>query len=228
MTTDGETRLDLAAALRAAGVVPVVEIPDASAAAPLAEALLDGGIGCVEITFRTGAAADAIAAIRDAVPQMLVGAGTVLTADQVEVAREAGARFLVSPGFGQLVVRRAAEVGLPIVPGACTPTEIQMALDAGIRLVKLFPAEAAGGIAYLRALAGPFRDVSFVPTGGIDPTNLADWLAAPGVVACGGTWLAKREWLARGDFASVRSAAAEAAAIVAEARRAEGGPGRAG
>jgi 2-dehydro-3-deoxyphosphogluconate aldolase / (4S)-4-hydroxy-2-oxoglutarate aldolase len=220
VSREPETRLDLATTLRPWGVVPVVEIPDASAGAPLAEALLEGGIGCVEITFRTDAAADAIAAIRHAVPEMLVGAGTVLTIDQAEIARTAGARFLVSPGFSPLVTRRAAEIDLPIVPGACTPTEVQMAIDAGLRLVKLFPAEAAGGIRYLRALAAPFRGVSFVPTGGIDAASLAAWLAVPGVVACGGTWLAKREWLVRGDFASVRSAAAEAAAIVAEARRA--------
>jgi 2-dehydro-3-deoxyphosphogluconate aldolase / (4S)-4-hydroxy-2-oxoglutarate aldolase len=215
----GTAETALADRLRALGVVPVVEIDDAGAAVPLAEALLAGGIGCAEITFRTGAAAAAIAAIRRAVPGILVGAGTVLTADQVDLARDAGAAFLVSPGFGPSVVRRAAEVGLPIIPGACTPTEVQAALEAGCHLVKFFPAEAAGGIPYLRALAGPFRDVALVPTGGIDAGNLADYLAVPGVVACGGSWLVRREWIAAGDFAAVTAAAREAARIVAEARR---------
>ncbi len=208
----------LADMLRAAGVVPVVEIDDAAMALPLAAALLDGGIACVEITFRTGAAAEAIAAIRRGVPGMLVGAGTVLSVDQVDVAREAGAAFLVSPGSGPAVVRRAAEAGVPIIPGACTPTEIQAARDAGCRLVKFFPAEAAGGVAYLRALSGPFRDVGFVPTGGIDASNLAAYLAVPGVVACGGSWLVRREWIAAGDLASITDAAHAAAAIVAAAR----------
>jgi 2-dehydro-3-deoxyphosphogluconate aldolase/(4S)-4-hydroxy-2-oxoglutarate aldolase len=211
--------IDLEGALHVAGVVPVVEIADAETAAPLAEALLAGGIACVEITFRTDAAAAAIAAIRSAVPEMLVGAGTVLTPEQADVALAAGAHFLVAPGFGPSVVRHAAEIGLPIVPGACTPTEIQMALAAGIALVKFFPAEAAGGIPYLRALTGPFGSVRFVPTGGVDAGNLAAYLAVPGVVACGGSWLVRRAWLARGDFGSVRAAAEEAATIVAEVRR---------
>jgi 2-dehydro-3-deoxyphosphogluconate aldolase/(4S)-4-hydroxy-2-oxoglutarate aldolase len=221
-TTPSTTPADAAFAdrLRASGVVPVVEIADAEAAVPLAEALLEGGIGCAEITFRTGAAVAAIAAIREALPGMFVGAGTVLTPEQVDVARDAGAAFLVSPGFGPSVVRRAADVGLPILPGACTSTEIQAALEAGIRVVKFFPAEAAGGIPYLRALGGPFREVGFVPTGGVDAGNLAEYLAVPGVVACGGSWLVRKGWIAAGDFAAVTVAAREAAAIVAWARRA--------
>ncbi len=206
--------------LRGLGVIPVVEVDDPAAAVLLAEALLEGGVGCAEITFRTRAAAEAISAIRRAVPGILVGAGTVLTAGQLDVARDAGASFVVSPGFGAAVVRRAAEVGLPVLPGACTPTEIMAALEAGIGVVKLFPAEAAGGIPYLRALAGPFGGVGFVPTGGIDAANLAAYLATPGVVACGGSWLVRREWIAAGDFDAVAAAAREAAAIVAEARRA--------
>jgi 2-dehydro-3-deoxyphosphogluconate aldolase/(4S)-4-hydroxy-2-oxoglutarate aldolase len=208
----------LAGLLRGIGVVPVVEIDDADAAVPIAEALLAGGIACAEITLRTAAAPGAIAAIRRAAPTMLVGAGTILGPEDVDVAHEAGARFLVSPGFSPAAVRRAGEVGLPIVPGACTPTEILAARDAGCRLVKFFPAEAAGGAAYLRALAGPFRDVGFVPTGGIDATNLAAYLAVPSVVACGGSWLVRRESLAARDFAAVTAAAREATRIVAEAR----------
>jgi Entner-Doudoroff aldolase len=200
------------------GVVPVVEIPDEEAAASLAEALLGAGIPCVEITFRTAAAADAIAAIRKSHPEMLVGAGTVLTANQAAIARDAGAQFVVTPGFGPAVVARCQAGGLPIIPGACTPTEIQMALDAGITVVKFFPAEAAGGVRYLRALGGPFKGIRFVPTGGIDASNLADYLAVPGVLACGGSWFVRKEWLVGRDFASVTAAAAAAAAIVAAAR----------
>jgi len=200
------------------GVVPVAEIPDGEAAASLAEALLGAGIPCVEITFRTAAAADAIAAIRKSHPEMLVGAGTVLTADQAAIARDAGAQFVVTPGFGPAVVARCQAGGLPIIPGACTPTEIQMALDAGITVVKFFPAEAAGGVRYLRALGGPFKGIRFVPTGGIDASNLADYLAVPGVLACGGSWFVRKEWLVGRDFASVTAAAAAAAAIVAAAR----------
>lgn len=208
----------LATALRAVGVVPVVEIDDAAAATRLAEALLEGGVACAEITFRTGAAAAAIEAVRRAVPAMLVGAGTVLTPEQADVARDAGADFLVSPGFGPRVVERARAIGLPLLPGVATPTEIQMALEEGISTVKLFPAEALGGVAYLRTLAGPFRGVGFVPTGGVDAANLAAYLAAPGVVACGGSWLVRREWIAARDFAEVTTAAREAAAIVARVR----------
>ncbi len=208
----------LAAALRDVGVVPVVEIDEATAAARLAEALIEGGVACAEITFRTRAAAAAIEAIRRAVPGMLVGAGTILTPDQADVARDAGADFLVSPGFGPRVVERARVIGLPVLPGAATPTEIQMALEEGIETVKLFPAESLGGVAYLRALAGPFRGVGFVPTGGIDAGSLAAYLAAPGVVACGGSWLVRREWIVARDYTAVAGAAREAAAIVARAR----------
>jgi 2-dehydro-3-deoxyphosphogluconate aldolase/(4S)-4-hydroxy-2-oxoglutarate aldolase len=200
------------------GIVPVVEIPDAALAVPLADALLAAGIGCAEITFRTSAAADAIAAIRDARPEMLVGAGTVLTVAQATLAQASGARFLVSPGFGRAVVDHALAAGLPILPGVCTPTEVQMALEAGLSTLKFFPAEAAGGEPYLRALCGPFRDVRFVPTGGIDAGNLALYLALPQVIACGGSWFVRREWLARGDFETVTRVAADAVAIVRAAR----------
>ena len=184
--------MSVAERIREVGIVPVVEIPDAEAAAPLAEALLGAGIPCAEITFRTAAAADAIAAIRKSHPEMLVGAGTVLTVEQAGTARDAGAQFVVTPGFGHDVVARCQGDGLPIIPGACTPTEVQMALDAGITVVKFFPAEAAGGVRYLRALGGPFKGVSFVPTGGIDAGNLAGYLAVPGVLACGGSWFVRK------------------------------------
>lgn len=204
------------------GIVPVVEIPDVAAAAPLAEALLRAGVPCAEITFRTAAAAESIAAIRTSYPELLVGAGTVLTVDQAALARDAGAQFVVTPGFGPAVVARCQADGLPIIPGVCTPTEVQAALDAGVTVMKFFPAEAAGGVRYLRALGGPFKGVRFVPTGGIDATNLADYLAAPGVLACGGSWFVRREWLVERDFAAVTAATAAAASIVAAVRDASG------
>jgi len=216
--------MDVIERLGGIGVIPVVEIPDAALAVPLADALLAAGIGCAEITFRTAAAADSIAAISDARPEMLVGAGTVLTVAQAELAQASGARFLVSPGFGRAVVDHALSFGMPILPGVCTPTEVQLALDAGLTTVKFFPAEAAGGEPYLRALAGPFREVRFVPTGGIDAGNLAAYLALPQVIACGGSWFVRKEWLARGDFETVTRVAADAVAIV---RAARGGTGAA-
>jgi 2-dehydro-3-deoxyphosphogluconate aldolase / (4S)-4-hydroxy-2-oxoglutarate aldolase len=204
--------------IREIGIVPVVEAPDAGVGGPLANALCDAGIPCAEVTFRTPAAAATIAAMRSARPEMLVGAGTVLTVEQVDAALANGAAFVVSPGFGRAVVERCIAVGLPILPGACTPTEVQMALEAGLSTVKFFPAEAAGGVPFLRAMGGPFGGVRFVPTGGIGPQSLAAYLALPNVAACGGSWFVRSELLARGDFAEVRRLATEAAAIVRASR----------
>lgn len=204
--------------IREIGIVPVVEVPDAALAVPLADALAAAGIPCAEVTFRTTAAAEAIRRLRDARPGLLVGAGTVLTVAQVEEAVAAGAAFVVSPGFGRAVVERCLEAGLPVLPGVCTPTEVQAALDAGLTTLKLFPAEAVGGVAYLRALASPFGQVRFVPTGGIDAANLASYLALPNVAACGGSWFVRRELLERGDWTAVERLAAEAAAIVRAVR----------
>ncbi len=204
--------------IREIAIVPVVEASEAGVGAPLADALCDGGIPCAEITFRTPAAAATIAAMRSARPEMLVGAGTVLTGEQVDAAAANGAAFVVSPGFGRAVVERCLAIGLPVVPGACTPTEVQMALEAGLSTVKFFPAESAGGVPFLRTLGGPFGGVRFIPTGGIGPHNLAAYLALPNVTACGGSWLVRGELLARGDFAEVRRLATEAAAIVRASR----------
>ncbi len=204
--------------IREIGIVPVVEIPALTAAVPLADALAAAGIPCAEVTFRTAAAAESIRTMRAAHPEMLVGAGTVLTLEQVDAALAAGAQFVMTPGFGGAVVARCRAVGLPIVPGVCTPTEVQMALDAGLTTVKFFPAEASGGVPYLRALGRPFAGVGFLPTGGINAENLAVYLGLPNVVACGGTWFVGKDLLARGDFATVERLAAEASAIVREAR----------
>jgi 2-dehydro-3-deoxyphosphogluconate aldolase/(4S)-4-hydroxy-2-oxoglutarate aldolase len=181
----------------AARIVPVVVLADPAGAEPLASALVAGGLHCVEVTFRTESAAEVIQ-----------------TVAQVERAAEAGARFVVSPGFGPPVVRRCQELGVPVFPGIATATEIQMALDAGLDTVKFFPAEQLGGVAMVKALAAPFRAVRFIPTGGVNTGNLADYLAVPSVLAVGGTWMVAPDLLAAGDWAEVtrRSAAAVTAA----------------
>ena len=168
------------------------------------------GLPCAEITFRTAAAAAAIAAIAAAVPELRVGAGTVLTVEQAEAALQAGASFIVAPGFDPAVVDFALQRGVPIVPGVCTPTEVTLALARGLSLLKLFPAEAAGGVAYLKALAAPFGAARFVPTGGIGPDNLASYLAVRQVVACGGSWMVTKELIAAGDFDTIGGLACEA------------------
>jgi 2-dehydro-3-deoxyphosphogluconate aldolase/(4S)-4-hydroxy-2-oxoglutarate aldolase len=208
---------DVERQIGAARLLPVVVLQEARAADPLAGALLDGGLGCVEVTFRTEAAADAIRAMAKR-PELFVGAGTVLTSEQVDRAVDAGARFVVSPGFGPAVVRRCAELGVPVFPGVASATEIQMALDAGLRTVKFFPAEQLGGASMIKALAAPFRDVKFVPTGGITTASLGGYLAIPAVLAVGGTWMVAPDLLAAGDWGEVtRRTAAAVASINADA-----------
>ncbi len=206
---------ELAVRLGAWGVIPVVTIDDAGDAVALASALADGGLPVIEVTFRTAAAADAIAAIRAALPDVLVGAGTVLDAATVDRALLAGAAFIVAPGLNPSVVERTTLHAVPMIPGAVTPTEIERALALGIELVKFFPAEAAGGARYLRAVSAPYRAARFMPTGGVNPGNLADYLALPCVTACGGTWLAPSEAIREGRWDAIREAAAEAVAIAA-------------
>jgi 2-dehydro-3-deoxyphosphogluconate aldolase/(4S)-4-hydroxy-2-oxoglutarate aldolase len=214
----GAADLDFEAFLADLRVVPVVEVSRVDDAVPLARALIDGGLPCAEITFRTAAAAQSIAAIAGAVPEICVGAGTVLNVAQAEAALAAGARFIVAPGFDPAVVDFARQRGVPIVPGVCTATEVGMALARGLALVKLFPAEAAGGVGYLKALAAPFGGVRFVPTGGIGPDNLAAYLAVEQVVACGGSWMVKKDLVAAGAFDTIRELAAQAREIACAAR----------
>jgi 2-dehydro-3-deoxyphosphogluconate aldolase/(4S)-4-hydroxy-2-oxoglutarate aldolase len=197
---------------------PVVEIPSADAAVALARALLAAGLACAEITLRTAAAVDAISAISGAVPELYLGAGTVLSVAQAETALNAGAQFLVAPNLDVAVVRCARERDVPLLPGVCTPSEVGQARALGLSVVKFFPAEAMGGVAYLKAIAAPFRDVRFVPTGGITAGNLAAYLALPQVVACGGSWMVKPAAIAAGDFAGIRGAAEEALAVARAAR----------
>lgn len=218
--------MDLNTTLAGYGVLPVVTVARPDQAVPLAEALLAGGIGCVEITFRSDAAVEAIRAIRAGVPGMLVGAGTVLTIEQAHAAADAGAAFLVSPGFDPAVVDDALARDIPVMPGVATPTEIQAVLSRGIRLAKVFPAAVLGGTAFLQALEGPYPMMRFVPTGGVTPANLADYLALHSVAAVGGTWLARAATVAAGGWDEVETLAREAAAIVERVRGARSEPGR--
>ena len=210
--------LDFEPFIAALRVIPVVEIPRVEDAVPLARALVDAGLPCAEITFRTASAAQAIEAIATSVPDIRVGAGTVVTIAQAEAALAAGASFIVAPGFDPAVVDFALGHGVPIVPGVCTPTEVGMALGRGLSVLKLFPAEAAGGVAYLKALAAPFGDVRFVPTGGIGPDNLAAYLAVKQVIACGGSWMVKKALIAAGEFDTIRTLATQAREIACAAR----------
>jgi len=211
-----------ATALRALRVVPVVEIVDAATAVPLARALEAGGLPAMEITLRTPAALDALAAVAAEMPDFLLGAGTLLGPRDVEAATEAGARFLVSPARTDALDDAARATGLLFVPGVSTATEALTAIDAGHLLLKFFPAEQSGGAAGLRSLATPLRaaGVGFMPTGGIRPDNLADYLRVPEVAAVGGTWIAPRQLLATGDLDEVtaRAAAARATATTEGAR----------
>jgi 2-dehydro-3-deoxyphosphogluconate aldolase/(4S)-4-hydroxy-2-oxoglutarate aldolase len=196
--------------LRRIRLAPVIVIEDPERAAPLAEALSDGGLPCAEVTFRTSAAAEALRRMVKARPDMLVGAGTVLTPDQAAQARDAGASFIVSPGFNPVVVDFCLQQGIPIFPGVCTPTEIEAALQKGLKVVKFFPAEPAGGLAYLKAIAAPYSMVEFIPTGGINAEKLATYLSFKPVVACGGSWMAPADWIRAGSFERIREETAKA------------------
>jgi 2-dehydro-3-deoxyphosphogluconate aldolase/(4S)-4-hydroxy-2-oxoglutarate aldolase len=196
--------------------VAVIERPDD--AVPLAEALLAGGLPVIEVTFRTAGAAECIARIRRHLTQMSVGAGTVLTPDQLRQAVDAGAQFGVSPGLNEAVLRAAADSGLPFFPGVMTPTDVDRALNLNHRHLKFFPAEAAGGVAMLKALAGPFAHtgVKFIPTGGITAANLPDYLALPQVAAIGGSWMAERKLVAERAWQKITTLTAEAMRGIAQ------------
>ena len=202
------------------GVVPVMVVDDAAQAVPLARAVLAGGIDVIEITFRTEAAAGAIAAIAAQVPEMLVGAGTVLTPRQADQAREAGAVFAVAPGLNESVVRAARQAGLAFMPGVATPSEVEKALELGCTELKFFPAEPMGGLKYLKSMAAPYKHmgVRYVPLGGVSTTNVRDYLAEEIVLACGGSWIAKRDQIAAADWAGITAAAAEAKQAVQAVR----------
>ena len=204
--------------IRTIGIVPVIAISDANGAVPLAQALKAGGLPCAEVTFRTAAAADAIRQIKTHVPDVLIGAGTILSSEQADTAINAGAQFLVSPGFNPKVVAHCREKNYHIVPGCATPSDMEAALEMGLTLVKFFPAEQAGGLAYIKAVAAPYAALSFLPTGGIGPKNLAEYLSFPRIVACGGSWMASKDLIDAGDFATIERLSREAAEIVRSQR----------
>ena len=201
--------MDVLALLEKIGVVPVVKIENASDAPALMFALCRGGLPCAEITFRTAAAEDAIRQASAACPDALIGAGTVLTPEQAERAVRAGAKFVVSPGLNPRTVRKCQELGVPVLPGCSSPTDVEAALELGLSTVKFFPAEQAGGVAFLKAISAPYSGVRFMPTGGLNLTNLPDYLAFDRVVACGGSWMVKPDWIASGDFGAVERVARE-------------------
>jgi 2-dehydro-3-deoxyphosphogluconate aldolase/(4S)-4-hydroxy-2-oxoglutarate aldolase len=209
---------DLLEKLGHLGLVPVVAIERAEDAVELGRALLAGGLPCAEITFRTAAAEDAIRRISSSLPEIVVGAGTVLTVDQADRAVSAGARFIVSPGFNQKVVDWCLQNEMPVTPGVMTPTEIDMALDRGLNILKFFPAEAIGGVAVLKAISAPYGGVKFIPTGGINQNNLPDYLALPSVHCCGGSWLVKASLISAGKFDEITKLTQDAVSVVRQVR----------
>ena len=200
------------------GVVPVVVIDDVTDAVPLAEALMKGGLECAEVTFRTEAAADAIKAMTENFPDMFVGAGTVLSAKQVDEAISAGAKFIVSPGFDPEVVDYCISKNIPIIPGTITPSEVAQGVKRGLKVLKFFPAEQAGGLPMIKAMAAPYTGVKFMPTGGINEKNLRDYLSFDKISACGGSWMVKSNLIKSGDFTKIEQLTAEAVKAVKEIR----------
>jgi len=200
------------------GIVPVVVLNDAKDAAPLAKALCEGGLPCAEVTFRTEAAEEAIRIMTGQFPEMLVGAGTVLTTEQVDRAVAAGAEFIVSPGFNPKVVQYCIDKEIPITPGCMTPSEIEQALEHGLEVVKFFPAEPAGGLKMLKAIAAPYVGMKFMPTGGISAGNVREYLKYDRILACGGSWMVKGDLINAGDFDKIRELTKEAVEIVKECR----------
>ena len=192
------------------GIVPVVVLDDAKDAAPLAKALCEGGLPCAEVTFRTAAAAQSIKEMTTAFPDMLVGAGTVLTTEQVDNAVNAGAKFIVAPGLNPTVVKYCMDKNIPVVPGVNNPSNIETALELGLDVVKFFPAEQSGGIAMIKAMAAPYVNVKFMPTGGINAKNLNDYLSFDKIIACGGSWMVKKDLIAAGKFDEIKKLTEEA------------------
>jgi len=200
------------------GLVPVVKIERAEDAVELGRALLAGGLPCAEITFRTEAAEEAIRRIASSLPDIVLGAGTILSVDQADRAVSAGAKFIVSPGFNRKVVDWCLGNQIPVTPGVVTPTEIDMALEVGLDILKFFPAEAMGGIKTLKAISAPYGGVKFIPTGGISRDNLADYLTLPSVHCCGGSWLVKADLITAGKFDEITYLAQQAVSVVRQVR----------
>lgn len=200
------------------GIVPVVVIDDVKDAEPLAKALCEGGLPCAEVTFRTEAAEESIRIMAEKFPEMLIGAGTVLTTEQVDRAVAAGAKFIVSPGLNPRIVKYCVEKNIPITPGCSSASDIEQALENGLEVVKFFPAEPAGGLPMIKALAAPYVGVKFMPTGGINQDNVKEYLKYNRILACGGSWMVKGDLIKAGDFAKITELTKEAVEIVKESR----------
>ena len=214
LSTHGAQTEMIVTELRRLRLVPVIVIDDHSGASSLAQALVDGGLPCAEVTFRTKGAREALERISAEFPQILAGAGTVLTPAQAKEARDAGARFVVAPGFSPAVVEYCIEHDIPVFPGIATPSEIEAALMRGLNVLKFFPAEPLGGLSYLKAISAPYGMVEFMPTGGISLQNVGSYLSFPRVVACGGSWIAPPDWIASGQFDRIAAAARSAVEAV--------------
>ena len=200
------------------GVVPVVVLNDAKDAAPLAKALCRGGLPCAEVTFRTDAAEESIRMMTTEYPEMFVGAGTVLTIDQVDRAVNAGAKFIVSPGFDPEIVDYCLEKNIPVFPGCITPSEVAQAVKRGLKIVKFFPAEQFGGVATIKAMAAPYVGLKFMPTGGVNAKNLESYLSCDKIIACGGSWMVKGDLVRDGKFDEIQKMTEEAVKLVADIR----------
>ena len=209
---------ELLTRVQSMGVVPVVVLNDVKDAAPLAKALCDGGLPCAEVTFRTEAAEESIRIMAEQFPEMLIGAGTVLTIEQVDKAVAAGAKFIVSPGFDPEIVDYCISKNILVLPGCITPSEVAQAVKRGLKIVKFFPAEQFGGLDTLKALAAPYVGLQFMPTGGVSPKNVRDYLAYNRLVACGGSWMVKGDLVKAGNFDEIVRLTKEAAEIVKEIR----------
>ena len=201
------------------GVVPVVVLEDAKDAVPLATALVEGGLPCAEVTFRTEAAEESIRLMTEQFPDMLVGAGTVLTVEQVDAAVRAGAKFIVSPGFDAEIVDYCLKNEIPVFPGCISPSEVAQAVKRGLKVVKFFPAEPAGGISMIKAMAAPYTGLKFMPTGGINAKNLGEYLSCDKIVCCGGSWMVKGELVKTGEFNKIRQLTEEARRLVDSIRK---------
>lgn len=202
--------MDVLKRLAQSGVVPVVVLEDAKDAVPTAKAMLAGGIDVMEITFRTAAAAESIKAVAQECPDMVVGAGTVINLEQCKLAVECGAKFIVSPGYDEETVAWCCDNGIPVTPGCVTPTEIMMALKHGLKVLKFFPANVYGGLSAIKSLAGPFGGVKFIPTGGVNAQNLAEFISSPYIHAVGGSWICPKADIAAGNFDKITALCKEA------------------
>ena len=216
----GDKMNEMIQKIQKTGIVPVVVLNDAKDAKPLAKALCEGGLPCAEVTFRTDAAEEAIRIMATEYPDMLIGAGTVLTTEQVDRAIAAGAQFIVSPGLNPKVVKYCIEKNILILPGAITPGEIEQAIELGLEVVKFFPAEAAGGLKIIQAMAAPYTQMKFMPTGGISENNVREYLAFPKIIACGGSWMVSGDLVKAGRFDEITRLTKEAVKIVEERAKA--------